>query len=87
MTCLVYSLVCYVIFFVAFLYLIGFLGRLIVPKNIDSGTYQNLALAIALDIFLIALFAIQHSVMARKSFKAKLANFMPSAIERATYVL
>ncbi|MFJ2485353.1 methanethiol S-methyltransferase [Pseudomonas sp. NPDC087639] len=82
-----YSLTCYSIFLFTILYLIGFLGRWLVPKHIDSGEPQDVVFAILVDIALITLFGLQHSVMARKGFKDRLAHVMPAAIERATYVL
>lgn len=84
---LFYSLSCYFIFLLTILYLIGFVGGLVVPKNINSGDYRNLPLSILIDIALITLFGLQHSVMARQGFKARLAQWLPPAMERATYVL
>ncbi|MCL9658523.1 isoprenylcysteine carboxylmethyltransferase family protein [Pseudomonas protegens] len=84
---LLYSLCSYVIFLLTFLYLIGFLGSLLVPKNIDSGVYRHGLVATVIDIALITLFAVQHSVMAREGFKKKITRIIPAPIERATYVL
>lgn len=84
---LLYSLSSYVIFLLTFLYLIGFLGALSVPKNIDSGVYRHWLVATVIDIALITLFAVQHSVMAREGFKKKINRIIPAPIERATYVL
>ncbi|MEN5093965.1 methanethiol S-methyltransferase [Pseudomonas protegens] len=84
---LLYSLSSYVIFLLTFLYLIGFLGALSVPKNIDSGEYRHWLVATAIDVALITLFAVQHSVMARESVKKKMSRIIPVPIERATYVL
>lgn len=84
---LLYSLTSYLLFLVTTLYLIGFLGRLLVPRHIDSGPQSPLAISIVVDILLVTLFGLQHSIMARKGFKAWLTRVIPAAIERATYVL
>ncbi|QZI73189.1 hypothetical protein K5F93_13550 [Pseudomonas protegens] len=81
---LLYSLSSYVIFLLTFLYLIGFLGALLVPKNIDSGVYRHGLVATVIDIALITLFAVQHSVMAREGFKKKITRYdQYAAIEEA----
>ncbi len=84
---LLYGLVAYVAFFVAILYAIGFVTGLFVPKTIDSGPAGAPAEAVIVDVLLMALFAIQHSVMARPQFKTWWTQFVPAAIERSTYVL
>ncbi|AIG00790.1 Putative protein-S-isoprenylcysteine methyltransferase [Pseudomonas fluorescens] len=84
---LVYSTLCYLVFLITLLYLIGFLGRVVVPKNIDDGIVINSGWAALINLSLLLLFAVQHSVMARKGFKAWLSRFVPTCAERSTYVL
>jgi protein-S-isoprenylcysteine O-methyltransferase Ste14 len=84
---LVYGAFCYLIFLVSALYAIGFVGDLIVPKTIDTGQSAPFVHALLVDVLLIGLFAIQHSVMARPTFKQWWTTVVPSSIERSTYVL
>src|SRR6266852_6648071 len=83
----VYGLASYVAFFVTFLYAIGFVSGLVVPKTIDTGTVAPMAEAFIVNLLLMSVFAIQHSVMARKPFKRWWTQFVPASVERSTYVL
>jgi protein-S-isoprenylcysteine O-methyltransferase Ste14 len=85
---LIFAVVAYAIFFATFLYLIAFVGDLsIAPRTVDVGPDSPLAVAVAIDVALIALFGLQHSVMARQGFKRWWTRVVPWAVERSVYVL
>jgi protein-S-isoprenylcysteine O-methyltransferase Ste14 len=84
---LLYGVANYFFGVAALVYLIAFLFNLYVPKTIDSGLAGNNLAAALIDIGLIALFGVQHSIMARRNFKAWLTRFIPPAAERSTFML
>lgn len=83
----IYGIVCYAIFFATFLYAVGFVTNRFVPKTIDTGGVISAREALIIDVLLLLIFAVQHSVMARRPFKLWLTHWMPTSIERSTYVL
>jgi protein-S-isoprenylcysteine O-methyltransferase Ste14 len=84
---LLYGILAYVVFLIAFLYAIGFVGNIIVPKTIDSGVEPTLLKAILTNVILLSVFALQHSIMARPAFKKWFATIISPAMERSTYIL
>ncbi|MCW1957370.1 MAG: NnrU family protein [Mycobacterium sp.] len=84
---LAYGAICYLVFLAVFLYSIGFVGNVVVPRTVDHGVTASLPEAVLINIGLLFLFAVQHSVMARPAFKRWWTRFIPTPIERSTYVL
>jgi protein-S-isoprenylcysteine O-methyltransferase Ste14 len=82
-----YGLVAYAVFFVTFLYSVGFVEGLVVAKTIDTGPAAPVLEALIVNLLLMSVFAVQHSVMARKQFKAWWTRIVPASVERSTYVL
>lgn len=82
-----YGTLAYVLFLGAFFYVLGWMTNLVVPTSIDSGVAAPLGEALLVDVLLLAVFAIQHSVMARPKFKAWLTRVLSEPIERSTFVL
>jgi methanethiol S-methyltransferase len=82
-----YGLLAYLVFFGTILYAIGFVSGLLVPKTIDNGDVGSMGEAVIVNLLLMSLFAVQHSVMARKPFKRWWTQYVPKSVERSTYVL
>lgn len=84
---LIYGILAYLVFLLSFLYAIGFVGNLLVPKAIDSGIETEITTSLLINIGLLSLFALQHSIMARPAFKNWWVQIIGKAAERSTYIL
>ncbi len=86
-TVFTYGVVSYLVFFASFLYAIGFIGNILVPKSIDSAPTVPFWTAVLINSLLLGIFAVQHSVMARPAFKRWITRYIPRETERSTYTL
>jgi protein-S-isoprenylcysteine O-methyltransferase Ste14 len=83
----VYGVSCHLLFFAVYAYMAGFVGDFLTPQSIDSAAAGSTTAAVAIDVLLLGLFAVQHSIMARPAFKRIWTRVVPPPIERSTYVL
>ncbi|MEP2772505.1 MAG: methanethiol S-methyltransferase [Fulvivirga sp.] len=83
----IFGIISYVVFLIAFLYAIGFVGNIIVPKSIDTGAETAMFSSIFINLILLSVFALQHSIMARPKFKEWFNSIFSQAMERSTYIL
>ena len=81
-----FGVAAYLFFFATFLYLIGFVTNMVVPRSVDIGDVTSPLNAVVINLLLFILFGVQHSVMARPGFKRALVRFWPEGIERSLYV-
>ncbi len=84
---LVYGIASYLVFFCSIVYAVAFIGNYLVPKSIDVGSESGLSESILIDMVLLGVFAVQHSIMARPAFKRWWTRIVPASCERSTYVL
>ena len=84
---LIYGTTCYIIFLGIFLYAAGFTANLAVPQGIDSGDPGEMVPSIIINVLLLSVFAVQHTIMARPAFKAWFTKIIPTPAERSTFVL
>jgi protein-S-isoprenylcysteine O-methyltransferase Ste14 len=84
---LAFGVIAYSVFFAIFLYLIGFLSNAVVPKTINTGTTGSTLEAVLVNVGILAIFAVQHTIMARPAFKRWWTQIVPEAIERSIFVL
>ncbi|MBT8259151.1 MAG: isoprenylcysteine carboxylmethyltransferase family protein, partial [Bacteroidia bacterium] len=82
-----YGILSYVVFLASFLYAVGFVGELLVPKDINSGATSGMMESIVINLLLLSVFAVQHSIMARPAFKKRWTKIIDPAMERSTFVL
>ena len=83
----IYGVVAYVIFLAVFLYMVGFLANQWVPRTVDNAPEASIGTALGINLLLVSLFGLQHTVMARPTFKRWWTQFVPQSVERSTYVM